>query len=167
MKTIYLAGAITGLSFNEASEWREWTTQCLDHRYKILNPLRGYECLNDWEDIGTGLKQDGLKNHQVFTRDLIDIDESDIALFNFLPGISAGTMWELGYVFSKNMNTMRITQIVIVKDKDQTHPFIKGSASRLLGVGRGCRPLIFNDLDTALDILCRWDEILERSRFSK
>lgn len=71
METIYLAGAISGLSPSEYREWRITATRLLENQYKILTPLR-----RDW----TPGDPESIK--AVIEGDKQDIQDCDLLLVN-------------------------------------------------------------------------------------
>lgn len=121
--SIYLAGAINGLSYKEATIWRKLVYFALDKdKYQILDPMRGKEFLN----VGQELINDSLLTKEVFERDVNDIDDSDIVLVN-LAHLSdlkmIGSLWELGYSF-------RSEKMIVgfyCPNEYKNHPFIKNS----------------------------------------
>lgn len=95
-KTVYLAGPITGLTFEEAKGWRDDVTQQLGDTWHCLSPLRGKEhCDLGSEPLPSNFDGGG----DAVRRDLHDIRRSQAVLLNLLdtPIPSIGTMCELGY----------------------------------------------------------------------
>jgi nucleoside 2-deoxyribosyltransferase len=105
MKTVYLAGPITGLSYAGCTDWRELAIAKLaEHGIKGLNPMRGKSYLKHLTSIsGTGeeYKDMGVLSTQksVTTRDRMDTRTSDLVLMNLLGAerVSIGTMIEAGW----------------------------------------------------------------------
>jgi len=127
MKTIYLAGPMTGLTFEKANEWRttaertiKYTLGGCDSGFRAINPFRGKEDLLS----GAGeLKPFGYTNpiatdQGITSRDRNDTMRADCVLMNFLGAkkISAGTMVELGWA-----DAARIPVIVIMEEKGNPH----------------------------------------------
>lgn len=117
MQTLYLAGPITGLTYETARRWRQDVdnrlSQVLDvrtgrHMFHVLDPMRGKEAL-----AGTGkvLTATFTKDNDPFNnaedrevdRDFFDTQRSDVILFNLEPDgvnptrISIGTMFEMSW----------------------------------------------------------------------
>lgn len=104
MKTVYLAGAINGLSYKEATNWRDKASSELTLKgYNVLDPMRGKTALSNKPII----KDSELiyKPEHILRRDLWDIKHSDIIIAN-LENLMAypmiGTLMELGYILNSN-----------------------------------------------------------------
>jgi nucleoside 2-deoxyribosyltransferase len=105
MSKVYLAGHITGMTYNQATSWREYTTEILAKLgVQALSPMRGKEFL---ASAATLIPNDGRFGHisptaspgGITGRDRNDVRTSDVILMN-LQGedkISAGSMIELGW----------------------------------------------------------------------
>lgn len=101
--TVYLAGPITGSTFDQASEWRDDVAKYLGVvGIDAFSPLRVKQYLRDQ---GTLEKQySGLHplsdDRGIMTRDRFDVRTRDMVLANFLPGserVSIGTCIEIGW----------------------------------------------------------------------
>lgn len=106
LKTIYLAGAINGLSYSETTEWRnEITYHAKNENMQTLNPMRGKEFLkiDRNKKIDDSCLQGNITSQDIFLRDITDILKSDIILVN-LKHIKnkkyIGSNFELGYAFA-------------------------------------------------------------------
>jgi len=133
---VYLGGAITGLTFAEAREWRLNVAMKLD-QYGIttLDPLRGKSHLASEAPLGAWF--DG--GSEAVARDLQDIRLSDIVLLNFLDTDrgSIGTCAEMGYAYGG------MADIVVVRNTDlYDHVFVDYMADAT-----------FDNLDDALDYI--------------
>jgi nucleoside 2-deoxyribosyltransferase len=100
---LYLAGAITGLSYGEAVAWREETANRLAEtapHVRCVDPTRAKRHLANVDQIGPHGHPGGLLDgHAVVARDLWDLDRADVILMN-LSGArraSVGCMVELGW----------------------------------------------------------------------
>jgi nucleoside 2-deoxyribosyltransferase len=106
---VYLAGPITGLSFNGCTEWRDWAKQQLEAAgIAAFSPMRAKDYLSHLEKIsGTGDEYQHLgvfSNQQaVVTRDNFDVHRCDVLLVNLLgaKSVSIGTMFEMAWAFQK------------------------------------------------------------------
>ena len=88
MKTIYLAGAIGGLTFEEANSWRKEAYDALSSDH-VLNPMR-----RDFT------KNPSASMNEIITLDKYDIDRADILLVNGnIP--SWGTAMEVLHAWNK------------------------------------------------------------------
>lgn len=105
MKTVYLAGPITGLSYDAATDWRfDAFNKLSKHGITGLSPMRGKSYLANLKSIsGTGeeYKDLGVLSTQksVVARDRMDTTKSDLVLMNLLGAerVSIGTMIEAGW----------------------------------------------------------------------
>jgi nucleoside 2-deoxyribosyltransferase len=105
MSNVYLAGGITGLSYEEATAWREEACkQFAPHGITGLSPLRhktyllGETSLADtYSDLNVMSTEKGIT-----TRDRWDCQRSDVVLFNLMDAtrVSIGTMIEIGWADS-------------------------------------------------------------------
>lgn len=105
---VYLAGAIAGLQFEDATDWRLQAKHLLGERgIETLDPMRGKHALaskgristsfHDYENCGAFFTARG-----IMTRDFNDVKRSDAGLVNLLgtTKVSAGTVMELGWYFA-------------------------------------------------------------------
>lgn len=102
---VYLAGPITGLTFEKASEWRDdplLVESLAKQGYVTLNPLRGKPHLSESRDPLPARYTDAQEMMEV-TQDLGDIDKASAVLANLrdVTHVSVGTCWELGYAYAK------------------------------------------------------------------
>jgi nucleoside 2-deoxyribosyltransferase len=105
MKTVYLAGPISGTSYGECTDWRIRVVQELfDVGIKGLSPMRGKEYLSHVKEFtsdGDKYKPYGVMstNHGIITRDRYDATRCDVLLVNFLdaPKVSIGTCMEIAW----------------------------------------------------------------------
>jgi nucleoside 2-deoxyribosyltransferase len=124
MQRVYLAGPITGLNYNEATDWRSNTRKEL-WKYNIdgLSPMRGKEFLDlpgkipiqeSYNEILQG------SSVWINTRDYNDVRRSDGLLVNFLGStkVSIGTVLEIG--FAKALNK----PIVIAMERGNIHSHV-------------------------------------------
>lgn len=104
--SVYLAGPITGLNWNGATDWRASARQWLEARGILaFSPLRGKEYLAKEQDI-TG-NPDVMRAwgqplstpKGICARDSWDVRTSSVVLMNLLGAtrVSIGTMVELGW----------------------------------------------------------------------
>ena len=112
--TVYLAGPITGLSYESATGWRRKVADALP-MHEVLDPMRGKEDL-----AGASLLAAGLCTTEMAQRDLADIDRCDVVLVNFQGArqMSVGTVAEIGYAFGRSKKVM------VVFDDLHAHPFL-------------------------------------------
>ena len=100
-RKIYLAGPITGLTYEEASRWRWEVDRVLGDYFEIFSPMRDKENLQDAGQLTALGYEDNILTREdvVFQRDRDDVRRSDIVLVNFenAPKISVGTCVEMGW----------------------------------------------------------------------
>lgn len=122
-KTVYLAGNIASLHYDDATNWRkELTTKLELAGYTVLDPMRDKEHLAN-TIVGFTHNSDNCTANAIFTRDVSDIDKADI-IFCYLTKHSIGTCWELGYAYANNKYI-----IVVTTDEFVEHPFLSQSAN--------------------------------------
>ncbi len=129
MTTIYLAGPIAGRTYRQATEWRADVTRALFYTeteavdFSTLDPMRGKADPGDGQPL-LGMQGLGYSPAEIFTRDLIDVADSNIVLAN-LDGLSRGigTLFEFGYAYAL------VIPVVVCNVPDWLvgHPFIAGN----------------------------------------
>lgn len=106
MKSVYLAGPITGLNFAGCTDWREHAIKELaDAGIKGLSPMRAKEYLASLEGVISGTGEEyahmgPLSLPQgVTTRDRFDATRCDVLLVNLLGAerVSIGTVMEIAW----------------------------------------------------------------------
>ncbi len=105
MKTVYLAGAITGESFGDATDWREYVKTRLNPGIAGLSPLRAKDYLENENSIGDSYEGVVLSCARgIMTRDFFDCQNCDVVLAN-LKGtekVSIGTVMEIAWAYAFN-----------------------------------------------------------------
>jgi nucleoside 2-deoxyribosyltransferase len=110
--SIYLAGPITGLSYEKARAG--WRQQFAEHMagypdIELFSPMRAKEFLQDVVGLpGTGKALESLqfalaKPAGILTRDFNDVVSRDLMVACFLDQpdrVSIGTVWEIGVAYS-------------------------------------------------------------------
>jgi hypothetical protein len=103
MYHVYLAGPISGLTFDQAQSWRDIAKAKLERsgRIKTLSPLRGKEYLRDHGKLEGSYNESPLSTDQGLTaRDRFDCTRSDVVIFNMHgcgPRVSIGTCFEFAW----------------------------------------------------------------------
>lgn len=144
-KRVYLAGPISGLDYNGATEWRNYAKQYLKDNGNIegYSPMRGKEFLKHITEFKvTGYDENPISNNRaIMTRDRFDATRADVLLVNFLgtSRISIGTVMEIAWA-----DLSRIP-IVMVMEKGNIHEH--GMILEAIGYR-------VDTLDEALDIIC-------------
>lgn len=127
---VYLAGAIAGLGYETATDWRFQAKHALSERgIEALDPMRAKVALSsrgristnfhDYENCGAFFTSRG-----IMTRDFNDVKSSDAGLINLL-GLtkpSLGTIMELGWYYALQKPAI----VVIERDGNphDNHPMI-------------------------------------------
>ena len=104
-KRVYLAGPITGLSYGECVDWREWAILELEKSGIVgVSPMRAKDFLANDKPISALGQYDGDQLGlgtipSIVTRDRWDVMRSDLILMNLFAAksVSIGTMVELGW----------------------------------------------------------------------
>ena len=115
---VYLAGPITGLSYNGSTEWRDAVAQQLAPRIVAVSPMRGKEYLSHLTDIGgTPAECEAFGNVMstpkgITARDQWDTTSCDAVLMNLLAAqkVSIGTMIEAGWASQARVPLILVTE---------------------------------------------------------
>ena len=102
MKTVYLAGPISGQQYQGATDWREFCTiQLRERGVNTLSPMRGKADLKSSKPIEGAYPDHPFAGERaIITRDRFDVMSCDVLLMNMLPmgdRVSIGTFIELGW----------------------------------------------------------------------
>lgn len=139
---IYLAGPITGKSFDEVmSRYKEKTSLLVDFGYEVLSPmtakggLKGSDAL-----VATGYAGPVANDHSIFERDRWMVSQADVVLADLSNAVSVsiGTTMELAWASYLNKHTVLVMQAGNVHE----HAFIKEAAD-----------VRFTDMEEAYDYL--------------
>jgi nucleoside 2-deoxyribosyltransferase len=126
---VYLAGPITGLDYEGATDWRDLARRHLgDYGITGLSPMRGKSYLlgetslaDEYADRNPMSTAKG-----ILTRDRWDATRADVLLVNLLGAerVSIGTMVELGWA-----DLARIPVVVVMEPGNiHDHSFVRGIA---------------------------------------
>lgn len=128
MNKVYLAGAITGLTYEDGKNWREIAQlRFKDRGIKAYSPLRGKEYLKKYYNplpaVTTGINNPLSTHKGIVTRDIFDVRTCDAMLVNLLGAerVSIGTVAEIGAAYALNK------PMVLVMEKEgniHQHGFI-------------------------------------------
>lgn len=127
MKRVYLAGPITGCSFEGANDWRVEVSKRLASGIEAYSPIRGKTFLEGMTEIGHEYPEHLMSSGRAITvRDRNDTFTADALLVNLLGAtrVSVGTMIELGWADRGR------TPIVLAMEADNPHqhPMVKDVA---------------------------------------
>lgn len=122
MKTVYLAGSINGLTYEEATGWRKEATEKLQAAgFLVRDPMRGKKFLEYVEVIND--QNTDIKADEIFFRDVTDILTSHYVLIN-LDSLGnnpmIGTLFELGYGFGSGKDLFMFN----IPEEFKLHPFL-------------------------------------------
>ena len=117
---VYLAGPITGLSFNDTTDWRNQAISYLN-QFGItgLSPLRGKDYLRNEKSIAdtydeklSGLAGVMSGQRGIYARDKFDCHRADIVIANFLGAtkVSIGTVMEVAWAAQNNTPVILIME---------------------------------------------------------
>jgi nucleoside 2-deoxyribosyltransferase len=122
---VYLSGPISGLSYDDATKWRNVVADTLDaFGIKSLDPMRDKESLMGEALLGadTVVKR-GIDPRDIFIRDLTDVMRCDVMLVNLTQRIdSIGTIMEIGW--ARAGLGKFIILVTTPELEKQLHPFI-------------------------------------------
>jgi len=121
MKKIYLAGPISGLTYDGAQEWRDEFRRRIDPRIDAFSPLRGKEYLTIRGPLEGSYDDYPLSTDAGITaRDRYDCMGADLVVFYLLGAtrISIGTMIEFGWC-----DAARNPAIVIMEKTGNVHDY--------------------------------------------
>lgn len=123
MKTVYLAGPITGLTYEGCTDWRDKiSAELAAIGIKGLSPMRAKAYLRSIGEIGATDDDypDGVFSAQrgVVTRDYYDCTHCDILLVNLLgaKAVSIGTMMEIAWAWMK-----RTPVVLVIEPQGNVH----------------------------------------------
>lgn len=115
----YLAGPITGQSYDNANDWREDVKTKLDPSIAGMSPFRGKAYLSQQKEILDTYEDIALSSAKGITaRDFNDCQRADMILANFLPcngKVSIGTVMEIAWGRAFNV------PVVVVMDESNPH----------------------------------------------
>lgn len=123
-RLLYLAGPITGLSYGEATDWRQYVANLLPEFIIPVSPMRGKQYLKNEMSISKSYEDIPLSCQKGITcRDRHGIMSCDMLFVNLLgaKNVSIGTVMEIAWA-----DLLR-KPIVLVIDSDNIHdhPMIK------------------------------------------
>ena len=120
LRSVYLAGPITGCNYDECSDWRDEIKKIVHKHIECYSPMRGKYYLKKAETI-KGRHQGNKplsKAKGIVSRDRFDVYNCDIVIMNLKDAkqISIGTMVELGWADAYRK------PVILIRDKgDDIH----------------------------------------------
>lgn len=109
----YLAGPITGLSYGDATDWRDVARKGLDASIAGMSPLRGKHYLSQVENIQDTYEEVALSCAKGITaRDFNDCRRADMVLANFAGAetVSIGTVMEVAWAKAFNVPCVAVME---------------------------------------------------------
>jgi nucleoside 2-deoxyribosyltransferase len=126
MPKVYLAGPISGLTYDDGQGWRGYvTTRLAERGIEGFSPLRAKGYLRSKGIIEQGYEDTPLStDHGITTRDRWDVQTADAVLFNLLGAsrVSIGTMIEYGWA---DANRHPIITVIEPKGNVHEHPMLR------------------------------------------
>lgn len=116
--TIYMAGPISGCSYGECTDWREYFKTLVPASVQCLSPMRGKDYLAGEKIIDGSYPEKVLScSRGIMTRDRFDCTRADLVLVNLkdAPRVSIGTVMEIAWA------DYRRTPIIAVMEKGNMH----------------------------------------------
>ncbi len=149
-KTVYLAGPISGCSYDGAVNWREHCiTELAIRGIKGISPMRAKSYLKEHEEIAGHIEFENQQHignalsssRGIMTRDRFDATNCSVLLVNFLGAekVSIGTAIEVGLA-----DANRIPIVTVIEDSGNPHDHA------MINEATGFR---VNSLDKALIII--------------
>lgn len=136
-RKIYLAGPVTGTSYQEAHDWRHLVSVKIEiynqrkstiHHLETINPMFGQESLVGEDNIKSYYENDPLATPQaLLQRSYFNVARSDVVLANVANArrLSVGTIMEIGWAYA-----LRKPVVIVMEDDLNPHnsPLITQSA---------------------------------------
>ena len=126
-RSLYLAGKMNDLTYEEASGWRMYIQKELkNYNVNVLSPMRNEDFSNIGNDVITDKNFTNEYKKEIFMKDVTDIMNCDDVVINFMnEQPSFGSNWEMGYSYFAN----KIIYAINVPDYLQKHPFFIASVN--------------------------------------
>ena len=115
---LYCAGPITGISYAESIDWREYVSGKLPPHIKAVSPMRGKQYLANEINIKVSYQEHPLSTQKgIVCRDRADVMRCDMLLVNFLGAtkVSIGSVMEIAWADAWRK------PIIVVMEKDNIH----------------------------------------------
>lgn len=113
---IYLAGPITGTSYDAAVDWRNDFQWLLGPEYRCLSPMRGTEWLKGEQCIPNSYEPRTDRPHvtdrAIVARDYMDVVRAELVVMNFLGAKTAsiGTSIEAGWAWAHRVPILGVIE---------------------------------------------------------
>lgn len=142
MPKVYLAGPISGQSYDGATAWRTLVADELLDEIECYDPMRGKGYLSGEKGIKDHYDEFNLSRTKgVVARDYFDVQRCDALLVNLLGAtkVSIGTVMEIAWAYDKHK------PVVLVMEKGNVHEhgmileccgYVVGSLEEAIGLIR-------------------------------
>ena len=127
MKTIYLAGPISGCTYNEATEWRRYCIDNLKDKYKVISPIDVRHNYFGKDKLTFTSAELNETADTIFHKDIMYVEVADIILL-YIDKPSYGTGFELGYAYSLGKQI-----VTVIGEGIEGHPFVEVPSSITFG----------------------------------
>lgn len=115
---LYCAGPISGVSYGNSTDWREYIANKLPTHIKAVSPMRGKKYLVHEKSIKDSYEDHPLSCQKGITcRDRMDVMRCDMVLVNFLGAdrVSIGSVMEIAWADAWRK------PIIVVMEKNNIH----------------------------------------------
>jgi hypothetical protein len=119
MKTVYLAGPITGCTYTGCTDWRTHVSDLLALAdITALDPMRGKQFLTDETSVGNNYQHPLGTPRGIMTRDHWDCTRCNVLLVNLLGAtrVSIGTVMEIAWAWDSS-----IPVVVVMESEGNPH----------------------------------------------
>ncbi len=117
---MYLAGPITGYTFDGCTEWRDYVKKNLPKHIHTYSPMRGKKGLKKYEGLILDTYEEEVLSSEkgISARDYNDVLNADILLVNFLGAtrVSIGTVMEIAWA-----KAMSIPVVLVMEKEGNLH----------------------------------------------
>jgi nucleoside 2-deoxyribosyltransferase len=122
--SLYMAGPITGCTYDGAVNWRNLFASMLPE-VNCISPMRSKAFLEQDGILGPCGQHPLTTEQGIFTRDLYDVRRCDLLIANFLncPCVSIGTVFEIAIAYELHKPIITIME----KENIHVHPFIEAA----------------------------------------
>ena len=124
MKSVYLAGPITGTSYDECVDWRKYIRRALPAQIKAYSPMRAKDYLEEETDVKHIYEEKVMSSQRgLFARDANDCRMCDGLIVNFIGAekVSIGSVMEIAWFWWQRKPIVLIMAHGTVHD----HPMIR------------------------------------------
>lgn len=127
--TVYLAGRISGLTFADATGWRNYVTDLLEDEFEVLNPMAKpdlaiiEELTSPTEPVADSYHGE-LSAANIFRADMEDVLNANFVIADLAHGVVFGTPFEVGVAWYNGSTIV----FVDPENKFGKHPFVAGLA---------------------------------------